>query len=207
MSAKAAPIGPLSSRPSCSRPRRSQPPGSGTRRAAGTARPRRRRCAATRRGSRRRSRRISRTRRRGSTSRSSMGRRVRERQGAATRLLFPALPRGVQARGRRPARCEAAEPTRPADTLRHDAVPLPPATRRPGSTPRRISWAVRAPTNLQRSTNQVLGVVMFAAALFVAGRSTKLDAARLRMAMPAIGIAVFVATLAWIATSPVSVLV
>jgi len=69
------------------------------------------------------------------------------------------------------------------------------------------SWAVRARTNLQRSTNQVLGVVMFAAALFVAGRSTKLDAARLRMAMPAIGIAVFVATLAWIVTSPVSVLV
>jgi len=48
---------------------------------------------------------------------------------------------------------------------------------------------------------------MFAAALFVAGRSTKLNAARLRMAMPAIGIAVFVATLAWIVTSPVSVLV
>ena len=66
---------------------------------------------------------------------------------------------------------------------------------------------MRAPTNLQRSTNQVLGVVMFAAALFVAGRSTKLNAARLRMAMPAIGIAVFVATLAWIVTSPVSVLV
>ena len=66
---------------------------------------------------------------------------------------------------------------------------------------------MRARTNLQRSTNQVLGVVMFAAALFVAGRSTKLDATGLRMAMPAIGIAVFVATLGWIVTSPVSVLV
>ena len=64
---------------------------------------------------------------------------------------------------------------------------------------------MRARTNLQRSTNQVLAVVMFAAALFVAGRSTMLDAARLRMAMPAIGIAAFVAMLAWIATSPVSV--
>ena len=64
---------------------------------------------------------------------------------------------------------------------------------------------MRARTNLQRSTNQVLGVVMFAAALFVAGMSTKLDATALRMAMPAIGIAVFVAMLAWIATSPVSV--
>ena len=64
---------------------------------------------------------------------------------------------------------------------------------------------MRARSNLQRSTNQVLGVVMFAAALFFAGMSTKLDAAGLRMAMLAIGIAVFVATLAWIVTSPVSV--
>ena len=45
---------------------------------------------------------------------------------------------------------------------------------------------------------------MFAAALFFAGMSTKLDATGLRMAMLAIGIAVFVATLAWIVTSPVS---
>ena len=67
------------------------------------------------------------------------------------------------------------------------------------------SWAVTARRNLQRSTNYVLGVVMFAAALFFAGMSTKLDAQRLRVAMLAIGIIVFVATLAWIATSPVSV--
>jgi hypothetical protein len=67
------------------------------------------------------------------------------------------------------------------------------------------SWAVRARTNLQRSTNYVLGVVMFAAALFFAGMSTKLDAPGLRTAMLALGIAVFVATLAWIVTSPVSI--
>jgi hypothetical protein len=45
------------------------------------------------------------------------------------------------------------------------------------------SWAVRARTNLQRSTNYVLCVVMFAAALFFACMSTKLDAAGLRTAM------------------------
>ena len=44
-------------------------------------------------------------------------------------------------------------------------------------------------------------------AIPIAGMSTKLDATALRMAMPAIGIAVFVATLAWSATSPVSGLV
>ncbi len=46
---------------------------------------------------------------------------------------------------------------------------------------------------------------MFAAALFFAGISTKLPAQGLRLAMLAMGAVVFVATLAWIATSPVSV--
>jgi hypothetical protein len=66
------------------------------------------------------------------------------------------------------------------------------------------AWAATARTNIQRSTNYVLGVVMFAAALFFAGMSTKLPAPRLRLAMLVIGIVVFLTTLVWIATSPVS---
>lgn len=67
------------------------------------------------------------------------------------------------------------------------------------------AWATAARRNVQRSTNYVLGVVMFAAALFFAGMSTKLPSRRLRVAMLTIGIVVFLATLGWIATSPVSV--
>lgn len=66
-------------------------------------------------------------------------------------------------------------------------------------------WAATARRNVQRSTNYVLCVVMFAAALFFAGMSTKLPSRRLAAAMLAIGAIVFVATLAWLAASPVSV--
>jgi hypothetical protein len=59
--------------------------------------------------------------------------------------------------------------------------------------------------NIQRASNYVLGVVLFAVALFFAGMSTKLIAPGLRKAMLIVGYAVFVGTLAWIATSPVSV--
>jgi hypothetical protein len=65
--------------------------------------------------------------------------------------------------------------------------------------------AATARRNVQRSTNYVLGVVLFAAALFFAGMSTKLPSARLRLAMLSIGVVVFTVTLVWIATSPVSV--
>jgi hypothetical protein len=53
----------------------------------------------------------------------------------------------------------------------------------------------------------VLGVVLFASALFFAGISTKLISAKLRIAMLCIGGAVFLRTALWIATSPVSVAV
>ena len=69
------------------------------------------------------------------------------------------------------------------------------------------TWAAKARTDVQRSTNYVLGVVLFAASLFFAGMSTKLPSPRLRLALLAIGIVVFVSTLAWIALSPVSVAV
>ena len=176
-----APTGSLSSRPPCSRPRPSRPPGAGTRRAAGTARPRRRRCAATRRGCRRRSRPISRTRRRGSTSRSSRNGSTRTRT-ARTRLrdfyfrrfraeFRPAVVAWLAAKPLKNPRA----PLTPFAMPQYRSAARDEATRLNAQAD---SWAVRARTNLQRSTNYVLGVVMFAAALFFAGMSTKLDAAR-----------------------------
>jgi hypothetical protein len=61
--------------------------------------------------------------------------------------------------------------------------------------------------NIQRASNYVLGVVLFAVALFFAGMSTKLGAARLRMITLALGCALFVGTAIWIATFPVSLAV
>ena len=58
---------------------------------------------------------------------------------------------------------------------------------------------------IQRASNYVLGVVLFASALFFAGMSTKLTAPRLRVAMLGIGCAIFLFTALWIATSPVSI--
>ncbi len=65
--------------------------------------------------------------------------------------------------------------------------------------------AAQARRNIQRASNYVLGVVLFASALFFAGMSAKLTAPKLRVAMLAIGCTVFVCTAAWIATSPVSI--
>ena len=61
--------------------------------------------------------------------------------------------------------------------------------------------------NIQRSSNYVLGVVLFAVALFFAGMSTKLTAPGLRKAMLVVGCVIFLGTAVWIATSPVSVAV
>jgi hypothetical protein len=60
-------------------------------------------------------------------------------------------------------------------------------------------------TNIQRATNYVLGVVLFAVALFFAGISTKLQTPVLQRAVLVLGSLLFVATVAWIATFPVSV--
>jgi hypothetical protein len=65
--------------------------------------------------------------------------------------------------------------------------------------------AAQARTNVQRSTNYVLGVVLFAAALFFAGMSARLTAPRLRRALLVLGLVVFVGTLAWVASFPVSI--
>ena len=65
--------------------------------------------------------------------------------------------------------------------------------------------AAQARRNIQRASNYVLGVVLFASALFFAGMSTKLTSPRLRVVMLCIGCAVFLGTAIWIATSPVSI--
>jgi hypothetical protein len=65
--------------------------------------------------------------------------------------------------------------------------------------------AGKARTDVQRATNYVLCVVLFAAALFFAGMSAKLPSRRLRLTLLSFGVVVFVGTVAWIATFPVSI--
>jgi len=66
-------------------------------------------------------------------------------------------------------------------------------------------WSARARTNVQRATNYVLAVVLFAAVLFFAGMSTKLPTPRFRRILLGMGLVVFAGTVVWLATSPVSV--
>jgi hypothetical protein len=67
--------------------------------------------------------------------------------------------------------------------------------------------SARVRREIQRGSNYVLGVVLFAVALFFAGMSTKLTTPVLRKVAVAVGCAVFVGTLVWIGTFPVSVTV
>jgi hypothetical protein len=64
--------------------------------------------------------------------------------------------------------------------------------------------AAQVRRNIQRSSNYVLGVVLFSVALFFAGTSTKLTNPRLRAVTVCVGCIVFLGTLVWIATSPIS---
>jgi Domain of unknown function (DUF4337) len=59
--------------------------------------------------------------------------------------------------------------------------------------------------DIQRASNYVLAVVLFAVALFFAGMSTKLSGPGLRTAMLAVGWIVFAGAALWVATSPMSV--
>ena len=52
--------------------------------------------------------------------------------------------------------------------------------------------------DIQRASNYVLAVVLFAVALFFAGMSTKLAAPGLRTAMLAVGWVVFLGAAAWV---------
>jgi hypothetical protein len=65
--------------------------------------------------------------------------------------------------------------------------------------------AAQVRRNIQRSTNYVLGVVLFAVALFFAGMSTKLTGPGPRKALLLVGWVVFAGAAAWIAASPVSI--
>ncbi len=57
---------------------------------------------------------------------------------------------------------------------------------------------------VQRATNYVLGVVLFAVALFFAGISTKLPRPGLKKAVLSVGVVVFLVAAGWIATFPIS---
>ena len=59
-------------------------------------------------------------------------------------------------------------------------------------------------TDIQRATNYVLAVVLFAVALFFAGISVKLVDDRLRAVLLAVGYVVFLGAVGWVATFPVS---
>jgi hypothetical protein len=61
--------------------------------------------------------------------------------------------------------------------------------------------------NIQRQSNYVLGVVLFATALFFAGTSTRVSSRSLRLTILGLGVVLFVGTVVWIATFPVSVTV
>jgi hypothetical protein len=67
------------------------------------------------------------------------------------------------------------------------------------------AFAADARTYIQRSSNYVLAVVLFASTLFFAGISTKVAAQGARVSLVALGGTLFVGTVVWIATSPVSV--
>jgi hypothetical protein len=65
--------------------------------------------------------------------------------------------------------------------------------------------SAKARTNVQRATNYVLAVVLFALSLFFAGTSTKLRARRLQAVLLGLGVTAFVGTVVWLATQPISV--
>ena len=59
--------------------------------------------------------------------------------------------------------------------------------------------------NIQRASNYVLGVVLFSVALFFAGMSTRLTDSRLRRFALGVGCTVFLGTVIWLATQPISI--
>lgn len=65
----------------------------------------------------------------------------------------------------------------------------------------------KALRDVQRSTNYILCAVLFAAALFLAGMSARLASTTMRRLLLALGVLVFLATLGWLATFPVSIAV
>jgi hypothetical protein len=64
--------------------------------------------------------------------------------------------------------------------------------------------AAQASRDIQLANNYVLAVVLFSAALFFGGISTRLQRPRPRAVLLGVGCAVLVGTLVWVATFPVS---
>ena len=73
------------------------------------------------------------------------------------------------------------------------------STRQAGASPPRCC------RDIQRASNYVLGVVLFAVGAVLRGHEHQADLAGLRVAMLAIGCTIFLVTVVWIATSPVSI--
>jgi hypothetical protein len=65
--------------------------------------------------------------------------------------------------------------------------------------------AAVVPRNVQRASNYVLGVVLFAVALFFAGMSGKVRGRGARSILLVVGCVVFLTAVAWIASLPVTV--
>jgi hypothetical protein len=65
--------------------------------------------------------------------------------------------------------------------------------------------AAEASRDIRHANHYVLAVVLFSAALFFGGISTRLQRPRPRAVVLGIGCAVLVGTLAWVATFPLSI--
>ena len=105
----------------------------------------------------------------------------------------------------------AWEATRPAENPDAPPTPFAMPEYRLASTAEaeRLDQAAAASsaavsTNIQHATNYVLGVVLFSVALFFAGMSTKLRSPVPRTSLLVLGCLLFLGTVSWIATFPVS---
>jgi hypothetical protein len=67
------------------------------------------------------------------------------------------------------------------------------------------AYSEKGRNDVQRATNYVLAVVMFAVALFFAGITTKLRARRLQIFLLGLGVATFIGAVVWLATQPVNI--
>jgi hypothetical protein len=72
---------------------------------------------------------------------------------------------------------------------------------------RAARFSANVGTYIQRADNYVLAVVLFAAALFFAGISTRLHSRGARTAILALGYVMFLGTVTWLATFPVDLAV
>jgi hypothetical protein len=67
------------------------------------------------------------------------------------------------------------------------------------------AWSAKARADVQRATNYVFAVVLFATALFFAGMSARLRTRRVRLFLLGFGATILTGTVIWIATFPVSI--